>query len=434
MEQHERTLRRRLRRAYPRLAESRPQVDAEQSGGDLLPKAVKLVRAELKPSLFRYQADLVGQVAALFEGGNSALLSLPTGGGKTRTAVIAVLESLGSFPRAAWLAPTIELVDQAIRTFESMWRLMPSARDFTLTRGVPSSADSPVVWLTTPQAITALREGQVPLGRWDVVVFDEAHQIEAPTFKAAAVALQRSSRGTNEPSAPLLGLSATPGRTDSDEASSLIEWFSGRLLTSDALGENPVQSLQRDGVLAQLDFRRLTKNVIDPQDEATRLVIAARACEELTRRHRKVLVFTGSVAGAYALAEILEGQGVSSAAVDGQLSNQVRDRRLQAFANGDIEVVANMRLLATGYDCPAISDCLLLSPVRSPILFEQMVGRAARGPRTGGWSKSTIWDFDDHLNMHGLPSSYYRFPDWNSTGRRVEPGVQRSLRSIAGAG
>ena len=391
------------------------------------------MRGDLRPSLFGYQLDLVNQVGDLFANGHSALLSLPTGGGKTRTAVIALLQSLEQFPRAVWLAPTIELVDQAIRTFESMWRLMPGVPDLALTRTLPSSGESPVVWVTTPQAISALTEGQVPLGRWDVVVFDEAHQIEAPTFKAAAEALQRSSRGVGVSSAPLLGLSATPGRTDSEEASSLIDWFSGRLLTSRVLGENPVQSLQRDGVLAQLDFRRLTKREIDPKDEAKRLMVAARACAELARRQRKVLVFTGSVAGAYALAEILEAQGVSASAVDGQLSNQTRDRRLQAFANGDIEVVANMRLLATGYDCPAISDCLLLTPVRSPILFEQMVGRAARGPRTGGWSKSTIWDFDDHLKMHGLPSSYYRFPDWNSTGNKVDPGVQPTLSSGMGA-
>jgi superfamily II DNA or RNA helicase len=86
---------------------------------------------------------------------------------------------------------------------------------------------------------------------------------------------------------------------------------------------------------------------------------------------------------------------------------------ISAFERHKISVLVNQRLLATGYDCPAVTDVLLLTRIGSPILFEQIVGRAARGPRTGGSRVGTIWEFDDHLAMHGLPSSYYRYKDYD---------------------
>ena len=98
-------------------------------------------------------------------------------------------------------------------------------------------------------------------------------------------------------------------------------------------------------------------------------------------------------------------------------SNLQRDHRrevIQDFASGKTAVLTNYRILATGYDCPAVSDVALLSRVGSAVQFEQMVGRACRGPKTGGAASATVWDLDDHLQLHGLPESYFRFNnfDW----------------------
>ena len=76
-------------------------------------------------------------------------------------------------------------------------------------------------------------------------------------------------------------------------------------------------------------------------------------------------------------------------------------------------VAADALVLATGYDCPAIRHVILATQIRSPIMFEQIVGRASRGPLVGGHAKSTVWQFDDHLAAHGLPQSYYRYSDYD---------------------
>ena len=81
-------------------------------------RVVSLVRREERPSFFDYQTDLMSRMADLLQGSGTALRSLPTGAGKTRTAIAAVLEARGTAAdlRVCWLAPTYELLDQALST------------------------------------------------------------------------------------------------------------------------------------------------------------------------------------------------------------------------------------------------------------------------------------------------------------------------------
>ncbi len=362
--------------------------------------------------MFDYQRDLVEQFTATAAASSEALLSLPTGGGKTRTAVVGVLSLLSGMSRGrvVWLAPTIELLDQAAETFVMAWKEFGSAPDIAITKTLDRRRDN-LIWLTTPQAVNALLNRSNRLGAWDLVVFDEAHQVAARTYRHAVDVLRGT--GPSNAKVPMIGLSATPGRNVEHEIESLLTIFGGRLLRSAKLGANPVAALQQQGVLAKLNFRKFTKRSVSKDREAERLVIAARAAEELFRRGRHIMVFSASVGGAYLLQDVLRKLDVPAQAVDSSLSASERSGALEAFARRETAVLINQRLLATGYDCPAVTDIFLLPEIGSPILFEQMVGRGARGPRTGGAHSATIWEFDDHLSLHGLPSSYYRYADYD---------------------
>ena len=376
--------------------------------------SIRFNRLELRPKLFDYQQDLVDQISSLRE--RHALLALPTGAGKTRTAVTATLEGIatGTLHRVAWLAPSIELVDQAFATFADLSLYQGNLSVLELTREPTFENGYPAVLLTTPQTVYSRRNDNRYAINWDMVIFDEAHQLGAPTYRDAIQALGIAvGRAPDANTAPiLLGLSATPGRSDPDEIEDFASIFDGVLLKSKALGINPVSALQKSGVLADLRFKRLTRSTVPTDDEARRLKIAANACAELTRRGRRVLAFTATVPGAIVLAQALRSVDVPASAVHSDTPLPSRRAILSEFASGHLSVLTNQRLLATGYDCPAVSDVLILSRIGSPILFEQIVGRAARGPKTGGSRTATIWDFDDHLSLHGRPSSYYRYLDY----------------------
>lgn len=370
-----------------------------------------LRRGTRTPSLFTYQEELVEQVLGVCRPGAKALLSLPTGSGKTRTAMTAVYRAMaaGLVRRVVWLAPTRELLQQAQRTAVAIWNDYDAAPDVQLGPWPVYATDvEHSVLFGTPQAVWRRVPDHVLASPPDLVVFDEAHQLGAPTFRAAVESL----RVGNSPAA-VLGLSATPGRTDEEETDRLVEQFERNLLRSASLGEHPVEALQRIGVLAKLQFKQLSKRHIAEYERGRRLAVLVRACQHLAGGSGRSLVFADSVAAAMVLAQALRECGVAAAAIHGELQEDERDRRLHDFSVGRLSVLTNHRLLATGYDCPAITDVLLGQRIGSQITFEQVVGRVARGPRTGGSRLGRIWQFENHLEMHGLPRSYYRYRDFD---------------------
>jgi superfamily II DNA or RNA helicase len=399
----------------------RASIDPDDSALRRSEGVIGLEPVSLLANLLDYQAELATEIVALCKRrppDNIGLVALPTGAGKTRTAVCAALQLIaqGSVDRVLWLAPSSELLEQAIGAFEALWPTVgsPSGGLDLLRCHVLKAypvAKRAAVYFSTPQMLykRLLRErSRLPL--WNLVIFDEAHLAEAPTFRDA-LTLARELGGTE---APCFGLSATPGRSDESETDSLVGLFRRRLLTSHLLGKDPFDSLRKRGVLARVHFRTIPLNgpITRSQKEAVADVERFRATISLCQRlsqFKSTIVFAGSIKHAVALSISLRHLGLTSAWVSGAMSSDERERTLKAFETGAISVLINKSLLATGYDCPAISNVVLTVPIRSAVLFEQMVGRASRGPRVGGNATSTVWYFEDHIRWHGRPASYQRY-------------------------
>lgn len=372
-----------------------------------------LRREDLKPELFDYQIELKDLSLSLIDHGARGMVSLPTGGGKTRTAVAVLLDAMesGKVRRAVWLAPTLELLDQAHKTIVQLWRQHGTCPDLYVSKN-SSKAYKCSVWLTTPAAINLGLPQE--LNEWDLVIFDEAHQMKAETYAQAVNSILG-----NNPKAALIGLTATPGRTAEDEIEALASLFNNNLLVSKILGTEPVKFMQDRGVLARLDFDFVpTLDSSHIKNRHSQLLRILELCKKRVKENSKILVFAKNLSEAEALTLVLNHQGVKAWFIEGRTPEDQRRKILHDFSNCSQGVLVNQKLLATGYDCPAVTDVVLGYKVGSPILFEQMVGRVARGPRTGGTRRAKVWEFDSHLEMHGEPQAYIRFKDehWgNST-------------------
>jgi superfamily II DNA or RNA helicase len=262
---------------------------------------------------------------------------------------------------------------------------------------------------------------------FDFVIFDEAHQAEARTYKQTLIAV----RSLGGQTAPAVGLSATPGRSIDDETESLVTLFNRKLLTSDRLRPNAITALQSQGVLARLDFKRIAfrervvgmRRTVESRDQlkgALKVLqwdlVRFRAVVEKAvevEGDGQTLVFAGSVMHANALCVVLKAKGCRAEVVSAYTPLDQRARILKAYSERAIRILLNKSLLATGYDCPSVKHVLLTSPIGSPILFEQIVGRASRGPKVGGNHVSTVWQMDNNLAIHGRPASYHRFRDFD---------------------
>ena len=377
--------------------------------------------------LFSYQQEIVQSLNKWIGDSNSArtaLVSLPTGAGKTRTGLWFFREQLecGRVRRLLWIAPSNELVEQAVETAKALWSEFPGAPQLdvsvgTLTLG-STRADESIAFFCTAQ-LAAKRLDDLRRLSADLLIFDEAHQSVARTFREIIRCQVTQNEGR------VVGLSATPGRASADEGEDLQDIFHGNLITSKELGRAPVPALRQSGVLSDLAIETIPLPSQWDQVRVVSLTDRSLSIDELALHpsrfwatietirnlpdNAKTLVFGASIAHCYALTAVLQTEGISAVTLSHHTSPSKRRSVLTQFAIGETRVLLNKVLLATGYDCPAITDVVLASPIRSPILWEQIIGRASRGPAVGGTRVGRIWELDDHRKMHNRVLSYARF-------------------------
>ena len=103
----------------------------------------------------------------------------------------------------------------------------------------------------------------------------------------------------------------------------------------------------------------------------------------LLAKRSSILVFTRFVEEAQ---NLVKSFGSRAAVVEATMRKKDRERILSAFKAGEINVVANVGVLTTGFDYPELDTIVIARPTMSLSLWYQMVGRAIR-PYTGklGW-------------------------------------------------
>ena len=183
--------------------------------------------------LFPHQRQAAARVRTLlYSTPRRAVLHLPTGVGKTRTAMNLICQHLRQTEPTLviWLAHGSELLEQAAAEFEVAWtclgdRPLPVRRMWGSTGVDLGDHRDGLVVLGLEKAASLFRSNRDVIDRLSarssLVVFDEAHQIVAPTYRMVADAL------TIKPMSSLLGLTATPGRTwaDIEQDERLSEYF-----------------------------------------------------------------------------------------------------------------------------------------------------------------------------------------------------------------
>ena len=395
------------------------------------------------PPLHDFQEEVLGGIRELIARGPTrrrAVVSLPTGGGKTRVtveaAVLLVLKPECCPRSVIWVAQTDELCEQAVQAFRQVWlNLGAQKTDLRIVRlwgGNPNPAtpepDKPVAVVASIQTLNSrmAAEGLAWLRKPGLVVVDECHHAITPSYTNLlrfidAVAPRPSEPPKNEP--PILGLSATPFRTDDEESQRLARRFDSRWLPANQ--EDLHRRLRDQGVLAEVDSEALDSGIGLTPEEIERLSklpepwegidfenllesINQRLAgnrqrnERLVKRiegaeERSILLFANSVLHAEEMAARLNLQGIRAAAVSGDTPTIARRYFLPRFQVGEIRVLCNHSVLSTGFDAPKTDMVLISRAVFSPVRYMQMVGRGLRGEKNGGKPRCRIVTVLDNL-------------------------------------
>lgn len=181
---------------------------------------------EAKYPLFDYQVRASIKTIKLLQNKDKhrAILHMPTGSGKTRTAMHIIANYLCKQPQTTiiWLAYSEELCEQAVEEFIKSWQCLGNrntnvyrfwgnknienieqVRDGFIVAGLPkmvSKAKNSIEFMQNLSKNTSL------------VIIDEAHQAVALTYSVVLDLLAPEHKKNSH----LLGLTATPGRTWTD--------------------------------------------------------------------------------------------------------------------------------------------------------------------------------------------------------------------------
>ena len=381
------------------------------------------------------------------------VLHMPTGAGKTRTAmhIIASYLKRNEPTVVCWLAQNAELLEQAAEEFNSAWHSLGN-RNLSLIRfwgnrspDLVNTTDGLIVAGLGKMAAFDKRDPATLLklaDRVTLTIIDEAHQAIAPTYAAILTALH-----TKRPRNALLGLTATPGRSWSDiqEDQELSDYFGASKVTLEVEGYNdPVSFLIEEQYLAKPIFRTLNSNAgleltdddisnlssaIDVPEtllnklggDTQRNLKVISAIEDLVTRHKRILVFAPSVQNARMLTAIVSLRGHEAFVVTGTTNKSERERIIRRFRNSTDQtmILINYGVLTTGFDAPTTSAAIIVRPTRSLVLYSQMVGRATRGVKAGGNAEAEIITIvDPHLPGFGsIAEAFKNWEDvWNERG------------------
>lgn len=393
-----------------------------------------------KPFLHDYQKRVKDEVCRrLDQESTRFMVQMPTGAGKTYTALEAIVDRLRKPRRRrfiVWLVANNELCEQALSSFQDLWKLkgdhkLRAYRLFDKFEPTFNAPEGGVVFASFDKLRprlnedgTARSEGiRTLIDDTDALFVDEAHGSTAPTHIVCIQAFLRN------PEIRVVGLSATPGRTSGGTAQ-LVNLYTGNIvgITNDN-GEptaDPLGFLQREGYLAKLKFDELKTNqtVSEGAEDALLEKLAnnrernADILKQIQLAHdakESTLVFACTLDHVFALSVMCRKAGIRAEVITGEVDPSDRLQILSEFKTRNFFILINRDLLAAGVDIPKLNRLIITRPVGSPILCSQILGRALRGPKNGGNAANTVVTVRDNLLNYPTANYLYNFyqGDWS---------------------
>jgi superfamily II DNA or RNA helicase len=122
--------------------------------------------------------------------------------------------------------------------------------------------------------------------------------------------------------------------------------------------------------------------------------------------NRQAIAYCTSVKHSEQTAEMFNKNGITAVSIDGGMSIKERNKRMDVFREGKVQILCNCNLISEGVTLPNASVALLLRPTCSLPLFIQQACRVLT-PVEG--KKAVIIDYVNNVQRHGLPTDNHEW-------------------------
>lgn len=317
-----------------------------------------------------YQQKAAAAIHREWDAGNKkTLVVMPTGTGKTIVFASIVNDQVTKGEHVLILAHREELLQQASDKLK-----MVTGLETALEKAQNSALDSDkMVVVASVQTLSKQnRLMKYPRDYFGTIIIDEAHHTAAKTYKGIL---------EHFIDAKVLGVTATPDRSDMKSLSDIFDSLAFEYKLPDAIREGYLCKINTKTIPVEVDISKVHINAGDfsAQDLGNVLDLYLDTIADAIVRecqNRKTVIFTPLVRISKRLCNILNKRNFKTAEVNGASAD--REDVLKGFDNGEYKALTNAMLLTEGWDCPTVDCIICLRPTKSRSLYAQIVGRGTR--------------------------------------------------------
>lgn len=439
--------------------------EKKQKFEDMPPKPIQR-------KLVDYQKEMKKALLSTLNGDDvliRCMISLPTGAGKTRVAVEALIEWM--LPRFSeekyllWITQSVELCEQVIDSIRYVWstrEYVVPLRVYRYFAGNKFDLDE-LHGGVIISSINQLHERRYDfiykyvVANLGAVIIDEAHRAQARMYQTFMVRCKEIRGNTN---IPVCGLSATPGQIGynaKEKFRRMKGLFFSNLITPTIpkhYAGREIEYFRDQGYLARPIFYRVKSGrrfiLTDKQkqtmdgfgyefppdfnetvgsDNPRNQKILELLCR-LKETSKSVLVYACSVGQAHEIAADLNKDEFVSYSIDSNTPRHIRSEAITLFKEREIQFLINYSVLTTGFDAPLTEYIVICRPIRSVILYEQIIGRGLRGVRFNGTPECRIIDIEDTIDRYGDQMAYARFSRFWHDVDQSDIGEKREMNAV----
>lgn len=355
---------------------------------------------------------------------DNILYQMPTGTGKTRlfTSIIRDISIWGLRHninyRILIIAHRSELIEQSSRSLDK-YRIkhgvlagtMKDKRDLTQAIQVAS------IQTITHPANQCLIDDL----KFDFIIIDEAHHAVANSYRKLWEYC---------PDAKKLGVTATPWRMNNSGFAQIFDAYIPSMSIKDFIQKGWLATYQYYSIPTSSELVKSIESIrefdIEGDYKNSALVevcdtsrIRAQLYDSYEKNvlGKKGIIYSISREHSEHICLQYRSRGVAIENIDSKTPAKVREKVIQAFRNGEIDIIVNVDIFSEGFDCPDIEFIQLARPTKSLVKYIQQVGR---GLRKNGDKKCIILDNVGMYSRFGLPDEER---DWESFfyGEEKEP-------------
>lgn len=363
-----------------------------------------------------YQCEAIDHLREAISNSEKAVLSAPTGSGKTLIASNIFAMARAKRKRVVFVVPFLSLINQTWRAFEKAGM---DPYDMSVIQGASKLTNyAKPIQIASAQTL----ERRPVLPHADIVIFDEAH-INRKIYN----------RWMNEaPDVCFIGLSATPWASGMDDIwdRMIVVSTLAKLIEQGHLSPfkyyapaqpdlSKVRVVRGDYVESDLEKVMTDDALIADIVNTWKEKANGRPtfCFCVNRRHAQEVQ-----------AQFIRA-GIPAGYVDAHTKVPEREDLIEKLKSGELSVICNIGTMTTGVDAPFVNCVILARPTKSEMLYIQIVGRGLRTDSASGKTDCIILDHSNTALSLGRPDEIY-YDDFRS-GKKAQAGEKNKKEKEA---